>query len=276
MTTISISEDHKQQMVALRDMAQIALKSGKYGQGYDEATMMNIFLTARDLGISPMKALNGGFYLVKGKISMSTALMTDRIRKEGHSVKVVEWTREKCVIIGIRKDNGDSVKVEFTMEDAKLAGLDSGEGWRKYPKAMLYNRAMSMLARVLFPDVVGNCYSEDEGEEINRNAWNQPRKVVEMSGGEEIILTESLPEEEVNDLDMDDLHQKIMETVKFSDGGAFLSTYLGKVESYYPEDSVQQLLNRCLKNPDSFKDGYEISLKKSLESKKLKSDKEVA
>jgi len=23
-----------------------------------------------------------------------------------------------------------------------------------------------MLARVLFPDVVGNCYSEDEGEEI--------------------------------------------------------------------------------------------------------------
>ena len=31
---------------------------------------------------------------------------------------------------------------------------------------MLYNRAMSTLARTLFPDVVGNAYSEDEKYDI--------------------------------------------------------------------------------------------------------------
>jgi hypothetical protein len=113
-----------------------------------------------------MKALNGGFHVIDGKISMSTPLMADMIRRAGHSIKIIEWTTEKCVIIGRRKDNDDSVKVEFTKEDAKLAELLGKSNWRKYPKAMLYNRAMSMLSRVLFPDVTGNPYCEDEVDDI--------------------------------------------------------------------------------------------------------------
>lgn len=128
--------------------------------------LMNIMLTAKDLGISPMKAVNGGFYVVNGKISMSTTLMADRIRKEGHSIKIPEWNSQKCAIIGVRKDNGDSVKFEFTMEDATAAGLTNSPTWKKFPKQMLYNRAMATLARTLFPDVVGNAYSEDEKWDI--------------------------------------------------------------------------------------------------------------
>lgn len=157
-----------------KDYAQIAVKSGKYPNEMNELTMLNIMLSARDLGISPFKAINGGFYVVNGKISMSTALMADRIRKEGHSVKVTDWTEDKCIIIGIRKDNADSVKVEYTMKDAQLAGLTNSPTWKKYPKNMLYNRAMSTIARVLFPDVVGNCYSEDEKEEIGQKVTQNP------------------------------------------------------------------------------------------------------
>lgn len=165
MTSLIKHENKQQDITYLRQLCSIAAKSKAYS-GVDEPTMLNIMLTANDLGISPMKALNGGFYIVNGKISMSTALMTDRIRCAGHSVKVVDWTKEKCIIIGVRKDNQDSVKVEYTMEDAQLAGLTGSPTWKKHPKAMLYNRAMSMLARVLFPDVVGNAYSEDERYDI--------------------------------------------------------------------------------------------------------------
>lgn len=156
--------NYSKDLQVFRELCSVAVKSGNYQ--ITEATMLNIMLSAKDYGISPMKAINGGFYVVNGKICMSTALMADRIRKAGHSIKVIEWSSQKCVIIGQRKDNGDSVKVEFTMDDAHLAGLLASPTWKKYPKAMLYNRAMSMLSRVLFPDVVGNCYSEDEGEEI--------------------------------------------------------------------------------------------------------------
>lgn len=161
-----------------KELANSAFKSGNYG-GMSEATMLNIMLSAKDFGVSPLKALNGSFYIVNGKICMSTALMSDKIRKDGHSLKIIEMTREKCVIIGIRKDNGDSFKCEYTMEDAQLAGLVNSPTWKKFPKNMLYNRCMSMLARILFSDVIGNAYSEDEGHDI-KNVPSEKRDYVPM------------------------------------------------------------------------------------------------
>src|SRR6185503_20426948 len=118
----------QQEIHHLKALALNAFKSGSY-QGMSESVIFNIMMSARDLGVSPYKALNGGFVIVNGKISMSTALMTDRIRSEGHSVKIVDWTSQKCVIIGQRKDNGDSVKFEYTIEDAQLAGLTGSMTW---------------------------------------------------------------------------------------------------------------------------------------------------
>ena len=164
MSTVIKFQEQKQELDYFKNLASIASKGGTSNMTPD--TLMNIMLTAKDLGISPMKAINGGFYVVNGKISMSTALMADRIRKDGHSIKIPEWTSQKCVIIGVRKDNGDSVKFEFTIEDAQLAGLTGSPTWKKFPKQMLYNRAMSTLARTLFSDVVGNAYSEDERWDI--------------------------------------------------------------------------------------------------------------
>jgi len=164
MSNIVRFQEQKQQLDYFRTLAAVASKGGTNNMTVE--TLMNIMLTANDLGISPMKAINGGFYVVNGKISMSTALMTDRIRKQGHSIKIPEWTNQKCVIIGVRKDNGDSVKFEFSMEDAQAAGLMNSPTWKKFPKQMLYNRAMSTLARTLFSDVVGSAYSEDEKWDI--------------------------------------------------------------------------------------------------------------
>lgn len=200
-------DEEKQQLQLFKEMANVALKSGKYSKDYDEATILNVFLTARDMGISPMKALNGGFYIVNGKISMSTALMADRIRKAGHSVKIIEWNKEKCVIIGKRRDNDDSAKVEYTLEDAQLAGLLASPTWKKFPKSMIYNRAMSMLARVLFPDVVGNCYDEDEKNDIqnippaDRAKMNPEHDIiVDVLTGE--VLPNRLSEEQCAQLDI--------------------------------------------------------------------------
>lgn len=175
MTTLAKFEEQKQEIDFYKSLASTAAKSGNYA-GMNEMSLLNIMLSAKDFGVSPMKAINGSFYVVNGKISMSTALMADRIRKEGHSIKIPEWTDNKCTIIGVRKDNGDSVKFEFTMDDAHRAGLTGSPTWKKYPKQMLYNRAMSTLARVLFSDVVGNCYSEDEREEIKTKPFMESPK----------------------------------------------------------------------------------------------------
>lgn len=201
-STLIKYQEENQQIDHFRVLANIASKGGSGNTD----NLMNIMLTARDLGISPMKAINGGFHIIKGKISMSTALMVDRIRKEGHSLKIPEWTSEKCVIIGIRKDNGDSIRFEYTMDDAKAAGLTNSETWKKFPKHMLYNRAMSTIARTLFPDVVGNAYSEDEKWDImNVPPEERPLENPEETEVSPIIV--NTPEEKIETLSDQQIHE---------------------------------------------------------------------
>lgn len=245
MSNIITNEDNKIDIKNFKELAEIAMKSGNYpNMGMN--TMLNIMLSARDLGIAPYKALNGGFYVVNGKISMSTALMTDRIRKAGHSVKITEWSSKKCVMIGIRKDNQDSVKIEFTMEDAQMAGLTNSAVWKKYPKVMLYNRAMAMMARVLFPDVVGNCYSEDEGEEIKRNDWGS-KKPIEVE--------ENHPEMEQIEVEVEDISLELMqETIENNISLAhteFLGEYLAMVKAKVNKP-LRDVLNSWLDKPEPF------------------------
>jgi len=164
MSNIIVKEEEKE-LVHLRNLAKIAYESKQYA-GQTEVGLLNLMLTAQSLGIPGLKAINGGFYIVNGKVSMSTAMMADMIRRAGHSIKIVEMSKQQCVIIGQRKDNGDSLKFEFTMEDANTAGLTGSPTWKKFPKQMLYNRCMSTVARTLFSDVIGNAYDPDEMKDI--------------------------------------------------------------------------------------------------------------
>lgn len=113
-------------------------------------------------GLDPLEALNGGMYYVNGKVEMSSITMASLIRSKGHSITLGKESNDSiCILHGKRKDNGDTWKVSFSIEDAKQAGIYKG-AWIKYPGTMCYNRALSKLARQLFPDVIGNCYVEGE------------------------------------------------------------------------------------------------------------------
>jgi hypothetical protein len=161
MSNIIKHQDQQQELQTLKAMAAIAVNSGKYGGDYNEATILNIFFTAKSLGIDPMVALNGGFNIIKGKINMGAHFMTALARRKGHSIKVIEMTDKKCVIIGQRKDNGDSVKYEYTWEEATRADLTGKPNWKSNPKQMLYCGCVRNVFRILFSDL-GIAYDADE------------------------------------------------------------------------------------------------------------------
>ena len=48
------------------------------------------------------------------------------------------------------------------MADAVTAGLAGGDNWRKHPKAMLRARALSAIARLVYPDLLLGVYDPDE------------------------------------------------------------------------------------------------------------------
>ena len=166
-----------------------ALMETKHYQKLGEAGIFAIIMKARSLGVNPIEALNGGMYSIgDGKVEMGACLMAKMIRQKGHSItKARESDDTKCILHGKRADNGDTWCSSFSIADAKRAGLDKSPAWSRYPSAMCYNRALSLLARQLFPDVIGNSYVEGETTEdfiarpLRQEAIKETGEVVEAS-----------------------------------------------------------------------------------------------
>lgn len=116
----------------------------------------------RAMGIADMDAI-GGIDIIQGNARLSARLMVALVRKHGHSIQSLERTREKCVVRGRRRDTGDTEVAEWTMEDAKLAGLAGKDNWKKYPRQMLWARAVSELCGILFADCFsGSVYTPED------------------------------------------------------------------------------------------------------------------
>jgi len=151
----------------LQVIAKNAESSGFYVGVGQQSRIFMVILAARELGISPMLALNGGIWNIQGKIEISARLMNGLIRRGGHSIKI-DSNDKQCTITGKRADSGEEHTETFTWEMALRAGLvrknkDGSDGiWMKYPEDMLYNRCISRLARRLFSDVIGTAYIEGE------------------------------------------------------------------------------------------------------------------
>lgn len=153
--------DHE--MAVIETMAKQASESKLYRDVGAEAQIAMKMLAARELNIPPLQAMNGGIHMIQGKIEISARMMNAMIRKAGHSIQVKELNDDHCILIGTRKDNGDTLECKFTFEEAKNAGLvKAGGNWVKYRQDMLFARALSRLARQLFADIIGIGYVEGE------------------------------------------------------------------------------------------------------------------
>lgn len=174
-------------------MCSMLMKTPHY-QKMGQEGIFAIVSKAKSLGINPLEALNGGLYFVQGKVGMSSEMMACLIRGAGHSItKDPKSTNLQVILNGKRADNGDTWTITFSMEDAKRAGI-AKMMYDKYPAVMLYNRAMSMLARQLFPDVIkGAGYTHDELKEIAKSREESPRLEIKH---EELQMSDAKVEDE--------------------------------------------------------------------------------
>lgn len=158
----SIPTEHE--MAVYHTMARQAIDSKMYASNFkDQSGVMMIMLAARELGIPPMQALNGGINIIQGKVEISARMMNAMIRRAGHRIEIKESSENACILIGKRADTGEQLTTSFSLAEAQKAGLvKPGSGWTKWPKDMCFARALSRLARQLFSDVIGIGYVEGE------------------------------------------------------------------------------------------------------------------
>jgi len=249
MNQVAISD---QDFTKMNIIAKKAAECGLYAGAGSEAKIFMILLSAIEMGVKPMEALNGGIWNIQGKIEISVRLMSKMIRQHGHSIKTIQCDDQGCILEGRRADNGDTMQASFTIKDAIKAGLASRDVWKKYTEDMLYSRALSRLARRLFSDVVGQAYVEGE-----------------IRGECEIIQSDIAPIEEVKQIELtDEQNNKIINDFLFNYSEADhedIKNYLD-VYSAHHKKSVSDSISNFESDTEKFK----LNLNRWIEKRKQK------
>jgi hypothetical protein len=149
-------------------VASVFRASGMFPDIQSEAAAATKIIIGRGLGITDFDAMSG-LHIIKGKAVLAANLMAAAIKRAGkYDYRAMVTDDEARIEFRQRTQDGgwETIGItSFTMDDAKRAGL-GGDNWRKYPKAMLFARAISAGYKAHCPDALGAApvYVEAHGE----------------------------------------------------------------------------------------------------------------
>jgi hypothetical protein len=149
----------------VRSMGEIFCKSGFFKDARDASQAIVKILLGRELGLSPVIAMTS-IHIVEGKPELSANLLASLVKQSArYDYRVRETSNTACTIDFIQ--DGEVVgESTFLIDDAKRARIyREGGSWTRYPKAMLFARAMSQGVRAHCPDVGTGCPMYTPGEQ---------------------------------------------------------------------------------------------------------------
>ena len=140
-------------------------------------------LAGRELGFGPFAAVQG-IHIISGKPAVGANLMASAVKGSGrYDYRVKKMADDEVVLEffavanGKRESLGES---SFTLKDAQAAAVTNNPTWKKFPRNMLFARAMSNGVRWYCPDVFsGNAVyvPEELGANVDDNG-----DVIETTG----------------------------------------------------------------------------------------------
>lgn len=122
-----------------------------------------IIMTGRELGLTAMQSLRS-IHVIEGKPTLSADLMLALVKKSADCeyFRLVESTDAVATYETKRRGEPCPTRMSFTIADAQRAQVTGKDNWRKYPAAMLRARAITALARAVYPDTAMGLYDPDE------------------------------------------------------------------------------------------------------------------
>lgn len=140
--------------------AELLHRSGMFPSARSAAGIFCICEYGRELNIPPVMSLQS-ISVVKGRLCMSSGAMLTLASRNGVRMEVIEETSTKCALKFIK---GDVTYVSsFTMTEAREAGLvKKDSAWEKYPKDLLFARAVTRGIRRINPGAILGLYDPEE------------------------------------------------------------------------------------------------------------------
>lgn len=111
-------------------------------------------------GIHPMTAVRD-YHIIQGRPSLKSETMLSRFLASGGKVQWHELNDAKAEAT-FSHPSGGSVRLDWTIDRAKQAGLANKDIWKGYPRAMLRNRLISEGVRTVNPSIVQGVYTPEE------------------------------------------------------------------------------------------------------------------
>lgn len=156
--------------IDIMSLGEVLVRSRFFQDSTDAAQAIVKVLAGRELGFGPIASMTG-VNIIKGRVTLSANLMAAAIKRTGkYNYRVAEHTDQVCELHFF--EGGELVGVSrFTMDDARTAGLTENTTWRKFPRNMLFSRAISNGAKWYCPDIFGGpVYTPDElGEDVDED-----------------------------------------------------------------------------------------------------------
>lgn len=158
LTIYKSKEDFTQLMLIANTMAT----SGRFQGDTTPAQAAVKIMAGLELGLSPIFAMSN-IILVNGRVTLGASVVAALIKKSGkYDYDVVELTDNLCHL-EFKVDGKRVGPSIFTMDDARLAGLTGKDVWKKFPRNMLFSRALTNGARWYAAEVFsGPIYTPEE------------------------------------------------------------------------------------------------------------------
>lgn len=125
-----------------------------------------------ELGFKPWQALNN-LHVVNGQVGIKSTAIGGLIRSRGRCKSMKQFyegekgkPERKAIVESQRVDDTVTHRTEFSLNDAKIAGLLGKDNWNHYPEDMLMWRALSRHGRAFYGDVLSGFYTVEELQEI--------------------------------------------------------------------------------------------------------------
>lgn len=133
-------------------IARAFKESGMFPDLKSEAQAVVKIVAGEEVGFGPMASMQA-VQMIQGKPTFSANALAALVKRHpAYNYRTIEHSAQVCRLEF--REHGQPCGVsEFTIEDAQRAGIANGQSWKKYPKAMLFARALSQGVRWYAPDV---------------------------------------------------------------------------------------------------------------------------
>lgn len=143
--------------------AQAMSKSGFFADTKEASQAIVKILAGQELGFGPFASMTG-VNIIQNKPVLAANLLAAAVKRTGkYNYRVTKHSETECEITFF--EAGQEVgKSAFTMADASKAGVATKDNWKKYPRNMLFARALSNGQKWYAPDVFNGAtvYTPDE------------------------------------------------------------------------------------------------------------------